>query len=107
MLPLYPICSIIGVLIEEKYVKNNIDELQATLCIVEDENEHAYLEWKDYCDYVHTLRENMCNEGATADTVRQMKDAEGWVAESFERWCQATEMVELLEHQIEVVKWSE
>ncbi len=85
-------------------MNNNIEELNAALVLADDENEQAFQKWKEEDDHLRYLREKMTEVGATADMVRKIKNAEGYLAEAFERWCRATTMVELLESQIKETK---
>ena len=85
-------------------MNNNIEELNATLAYVQDENEQAFAEWKDYDDYVRVLRQNMNAIGATRNLVEQIEEFEGLVAQSFERWERAEEMEKLILDQIKLVK---
>ena len=85
-------------------MKTTIEELNAALLMAEDENEQCYSKWADDHQWVICLREKMTEVGATADMVRQTRTAEGDEVEAFERWCQATTMVELLQQQIKMVE---
>lgn len=85
-------------------MKNNIEELNATLGFVQEESYDAYSEWKDYDDHVRVLRQNMNTIGATRNLVEQIEEFEGLLAQAFERWERAEEMEKLILDQIKMVK---
>ena len=85
-------------------MKNNIEELNATLGFVQEESYDAYSEWKDYDDHVRVLRQNMNTIGATRNLVEQIEEFEGLLAQAFERWERSEEMEKLILDQIKMVK---
>lgn len=85
-------------------MKNNIEELNATLAFVQDESSAAYAEWADYGQHVQVLRQNMNAIGATRNLVEQIEEFEGLLSQAFERWKRAQQMEDLMLDHIKLVK---
>ena len=85
-------------------MKNNIEELNASLGFVQEQSYDSCSKWKDYDDHVRVLRQNMNTIGATRNLVEQIEEFEGLLAQAFERWERAEEMEKLILDQIKMVK---